>query len=75
MTPFELRAQMLKMAQDYLQRQFELNSEFTKGAFEELVKTGKAAQADWQQYMPKMYTVDEVLAKAKELYGFVKDVK
>lgn len=75
MTPFELRAQMLQMAQDYLQRQFELNSEFAKLTFQELVKAGKATQEQWQDYVPKMYGTEDILAKAKELYGFVKDVK
>lgn len=75
MTPFELRAQMLEMAQDYLQKQFELNSEFAKRTFDELVKNGEKVQSDYQEYMPKMYGFDEVVAKAKELYGFVKDVK
>lgn len=75
MTPFELRAQMLEMAQDYLQKQFELNSEFAKRTFDELVKSGEKVQADYKQYMPAMYNFDEVVSKAKELYGFVKDVK
>lgn len=75
MTPFEIRAQMLSMAQDYLQKQFELNSEFAKRTFDELVKNGEKVQGDYNQYMPKMYGFDEVVSKAKELYGFVKDVK
>jgi polyhydroxyalkanoate synthesis regulator phasin len=75
MTPFEIRAQMLEMAQDYLQKQFELNQEFARKTFDELVKNGEKVQSDWQQYMPKMYSFDEVVSKAKELYGFVKDVK
>jgi hydrogenase maturation factor len=75
MTPFEIRAQMLEMAQDYLQKQFELNSEFAKRTFDELVKSGEKVQSDYNQYMPKMYGFDEVVSKAKELYGFVKDVK
>ena len=75
MTPFEIRAQMLEMAQDYLQKQFELNQEFARKTFDELVKNGEKVQSDWQEYMPKMYNFDEVVSKAKELYGFVKDVK
>lgn len=66
---------MLEMAQDYLQKQFELNSEFAKRTFDELVKSGEKVQSDYNQYMPKMYGFDEVVSKAKELYGFVKDVK
>jgi hypothetical protein len=74
MTPFEIRAKMIELAQDYLQKQFELNAEFAKQTFDELVKSGEKVQQDYMQYMPKMYTPEDILAKAKQLYGFVKDV-
>lgn len=38
MNPFEIRAQLLKMSKDYLDKQFEVNTEFTKRAFEEMAK-------------------------------------
>jgi hypothetical protein len=75
MNPFEIRAQMLKMAQDYLQKQQEINLEFAQDTFEQLVKEGKKVTEDWQQYAPKMYTFEDVLKEAGKLYGFVKDVK
>lgn len=75
MNPFEIRAEMLKMAQDYLQKQQEMNLEFAHDTFEQLVKQGKKVQEDWQQYAPKMYTFEDVLKEANKLYGFVKDVK
>jgi hypothetical protein len=75
MNPFEIRTEMLKMAQEYLQKQQEINFEFAQETFEQLVKEGKKVQEDWQQYAPKMYTFDEVLKEANKLYGFVKDVK
>lgn len=75
MNPFEIRAEMLRMAQDYLQKQQEINSEFAQDTFEQLVKQGKKVQEDWQAYAPKMYTFEDVLKEATKLYGFVKDVK
>jgi TRAP-type mannitol/chloroaromatic compound transport system substrate-binding protein len=75
MNPFEIRAEMLRMAQDYLQKQQEINSEFAQDTFEQLVKQGKKVQEDWQAYAPKMYTFEDVLKEANKLYGFVKDVK
>jgi TRAP-type mannitol/chloroaromatic compound transport system substrate-binding protein len=75
MNPFEIRAEMLRMAQEYLQKQQEINSEFAQNTFEQLVKQGKKIQEDWQQYAPKMYTFEDVLKEANKLYGFVKDVK
>jgi len=35
MNPFELRAQMLSMAQDYLQKQQEINLDFAGRTFEQ----------------------------------------
>ena len=75
MNPFEIRAEMLKMAQEYLRKQQEINFEFAQDTFEQLVKEGKKVAEDWQEYAPKMYSFDEVLKEANKLYGFVKDVK
>jgi hypothetical protein len=71
MNPFEIRTQMLEMAKAYLERQHEINTEFAKQVFEQLVATGQKVQADWQFYAPKMYTFEDVLEQAKKLYGFV----
>ena len=75
MNPFEIRAEMLRMAQEYLHKQQEINLDFAGRTFEQLVKEGKKVAEDWQEYAPKMYTFDEVLKEANKLYGFVKDVK
>ena len=71
MNPFEIRAEMLKMAQDYLEKQHQINTEFAKQVFDQLVVTGQKVQGDWQTYAPKMYDFSEVVEKAKQLYGFV----
>lgn len=75
MNPFEIRAKLVEQSQEYLEKQFEVNTEFAKRAFDELVKQGTKVAADWQQYAPKMYTFDEVLEQAKTLYGFVSNAK
>ena len=75
MNPFEIRAEMLKMAQTYLTKQQEINLEFAQNTFEQLVKEGKKVAEDWQTYAPKMYTFEDVLKEANKLYGFVKDAK
>ena len=75
MNPFEIRAEMLKMAQEYLRKQQEINFEFAQDTFEQLVKEGKKVQEDWKEYAPKLYTFEDVLKEANKLYGFVKDVK
>jgi hypothetical protein len=73
MTPFELRAEMLKMAQEYLKTQYETNLEFTKTAFEQMLKAGQVTQEQFKDYVPKMYSFDEITKKAAELYSFVKE--
>ena len=75
MNPFEIRAEMLKMAQEYLQKQQEINLDFAGRTFEQLVKEGKKVADDWKEYAPKMYSFEDVLKEANKLYGFVKDVK
>jgi hypothetical protein len=75
MNPFEIRTQMLSMAQDYLQKQQEINLDFAGRTFEQLLKEGKKVAEDWQSYAPKMYTFEDVLKEANKLYGFVKDAK
>jgi len=75
MNPFEIRAEMLKMAQDYLTKQQEINTDFAMQTFQQLVAQGKKTADEWQTYAPKMYTFEDVLKEANKLYGFVKDVK
>ena len=75
MNPFEIRAEMLRMAQDYLQKQQEINLDFAGLTFEQLLKEGKKVAEDWESYAPKMYSFEDVLKEANKLYGFVKDVK
>jgi hypothetical protein len=75
MNPFEIRTQLLEMSKEYLEAQHEINTQFAKRAFEELVKQGQKVESDYKEYMPKMYTFDEVLNQAQKLYGFVAHAK
>jgi hypothetical protein len=73
MNPFEIRAEMLKMAQDYLSTQYKANLDFGIKTFEELAKLGKVTADDWEKYIPKMYSFEDITKKANELYSFVKE--
>lgn len=75
MNPFEIRAQMIEQASAFLKRQHEINTEFAKKTFDELVKQNQKIQADYKEYMPKMYTFEDVIEQAEKLYGFVKNAK
>ena len=64
--PFEIRAEMLAMAKDYMDQQWQMNLMFTERMFEE----GKKTMEDVQSAM-KIYSIEELQDKAKELYSFV----
>lgn len=69
--PYEIRTELLQLAKEHLQAQFEANKQFADQAFHQLVALGKAQPEDWAKYMPKFYDFEEILKHAKELYGFV----
>lgn len=64
--PFEIRAEMLQLAKDYMDQQYQMNIKFAEKFMEEGKKT-----AEELKDMYKMYTIDELTAKAKEMYNFV----
>lgn len=74
-TPFEIRADLLKLAQDHLEAQYDANLSFATDIFYKLVKEGTATAETFKQFVPTFPTTTEVLAKAKEFYSFVSDKK
>lgn len=64
--PFEIRADMLAMAKDYMDRQYQLNVEFAKNMMEQ----GKQTAEEFQKAI-QPYSVEELMKKAQELYSFV----
>jgi hypothetical protein len=64
--PFEIRAEMLQLAKDYMDQQYHMNIQFA----EKMVEEGKKT-VDELQSMYTMYTMEELMEKAKEMYNFV----
>lgn len=64
--PFEIRAEMLQMAKDYMDQQWQMNLMFTERMFEE----GKKTMEDVQTAM-QMYSTEELVQKAQEMYSFI----
>lgn len=64
--PFEIRAEMLAMAKDYMDQQWTMNIQLANDMFEQ----GKLNTADVQEAY-EMYSVDELMEKAKKMYSFV----
>lgn len=64
--PFEIRTEVLEMAKDYLDRQTQMNIEYTTKMFE----VGQKNAEELKKAMTP-YTMDELMEKAKEMYSFV----
>jgi hypothetical protein len=69
--PFELRFNLLSMAQGYLQEQQNRNQEFVSNAWELAKEQGEANMKLWKELQPESYTIDDIKKKASELYEFV----
>lgn len=68
--PFEIRADMLQLAKDYMDQQYHMNIQF----YENMVVEGKKAREEIKDKLEeayKMYSTEELMAKAKEMYSFV----
>jgi hypothetical protein len=64
--PFEIRTDMLAMAKDYMDQQYHMNVAFAEKALELNKKSVEEVQD-----MYKMYSIEELMEKAKEMYAFV----
>lgn len=64
--PFEIRADMLKLAKDYMDSQYHMNVQLMNDMYEQGNKTYEEVQDAY-----KMYSMEELMIKAKELYSFV----
>jgi hypothetical protein len=64
--PFEIRAEMLHMAKDYLDQQWSMNLQFTQKLFEQ----GKKSAEEVQKALTP-YSTDDLVKKAQEFYSFV----
>jgi arginine utilization protein RocB len=64
--PFEIRADVLELAKEYMDKQVQMNIDYTK-------KMQELGQASFNELATayKPYTFDELMAKAKEMYSFV----
>ena len=68
--PFEIRADMLKLAKDYMDQQYHMNIQF----YENMIAEGDKVREEVVDQLKdayKMYSMDELMAKAKEMYSFV----
>ena len=69
--PFELRFRLLEMAQSYLQEQSYKNQTLNQQTWELAKEQGTATVELLKTLQPESYSVEDIKAKAEELYEFV----
>ena len=70
-TPFELRFDVLKMAKELMDQQYEIANQQYWTMVENAKEQSKDVQEVFEKYTPKMYQPSEIMSKAEELYKFV----
>ena len=70
-TAYEIRTQLLDIAQRYLQTQYDLNMEIFRAWCNTALKAGYTSLTEIEKAAPKMYNFADILEKAKELNDFV----
>jgi len=57
---------MLQLAKEYMDQQYHMNISFA----EKMIDEGKMQMEEFQK-VAEMYSMDDLMAKAKEMYSFV----
>lgn len=70
-TPYEIRFDLLKMARDLLDRQYDQSVTMAWQALEKGMETNKTLYKDVEKYVPKMFTPEEIVEQAERLQEFV----
>ena len=69
--PFEIRLEVLKMAKDYLEQQYQTNLSFAQALYTKALESGQVMQDNLSSFIPKSYSVEDIMKKSQELYGFI----
>lgn len=69
--PFELRFEVLTMAKELADRQYEMAQQQYWTYMEQALKHSEDVSKVMEKYTPKMYQPAEIMEKAEELYKFV----
>lgn len=73
--PYQIRTDLLAMAKNMLDKTYDAQMEVAHKAMEIYKDNTEQALEAWKNYVPKMYTPDEIKSKAEELYAFVSNDK
>ncbi|NBP02690.1 MAG: hypothetical protein EBU90_21735 [Proteobacteria bacterium] len=71
--PFEIRLELLKMAREYLDQQWNVNVNLAHEVLSKAMQNGEDVAKMWNKFIPEIYSIDDITKKANELYKFVCD--
>lgn len=69
--PYEIRFDLLCMAKDMLDRQYEQASTMAWDAMTKAMETNKDLYKEVEKYVPKMFTPEEIIDQAERLQKFI----
>jgi len=69
--PYQIRTDLLAMSKEMLDKAYDSQMEVARKAMDIYTENTEQALEAWKRYIPKMYTPEEIKAKAEELYSFV----
>jgi hypothetical protein len=70
-TPYEIRLELLQLAQEHLRTTYERQMAFANESLRLATDAGWKTIEELKKLAPAPYTVDDIIKKAQELYGFV----
>jgi len=69
--PYEIRFDLLTMAKEMLDRQYEQASTMAWEAMTKAMESNKDIYKDIDKYVPKMFTPEEIIIQAEKLQSFI----
>ena len=73
--PYQLRTDILQMAKDILDKQYDMQMEVAYRAMDLYKENAEQALDAYKKYVPKSITPEEVREQAEKLYAFVSEKK
>lgn len=71
-SPFELRYDLLALATEHLNTQYQANMKFAQNLVDQAVASGTTEAEALKAYVtPKFPSIEDILAEAKKFYYFV----
>lgn len=73
--PYQIRYDVLNMAKEMLDKQYDMQMEVTYKAMDMFKDNAEQALEAYQKYIPKAITPEEIKMQAEKLYEFVSEKK